>query len=222
MTRRLLVFGTSELGEIVAAHLEHEAPGAVAAFVVDPAYHREDELHGIPVVSSDDVAERFDPATHDMLVTIGYHAMNDSRRATCERMRASGYALGSYISPGASIGPGVELGENSIVLGGAHVQPFAKVGVGVVLWPGVVVSHHATLGDWCFLAPSATVAGNTTIRANCFLGANCTIRDGVSLGERTLVGAGALVTRDTAAGSVIPGTPSSPDPARTSADVRGF
>ena len=128
-------------------------------------------------------------------VAIGYSELNAARARKAAEAKAKGYALATYVSSRARLGP-TRTGRNSFIMESTIIQPFVTIGCNCIVWCGSSVGHHAVIGDNCFLAAGATVAGGVTIGENCFLGINATIREHLKIGAQSIIGAGALIQRD--------------------------
>lgn len=197
MTRKLVMFGTRQIAEVLAWYIERESDYRIAAFTVDGAYLTDTTFQGRPVVAFEEVAQRFAPDEHEMFVALSYAKMNRIRAEKFAAAKAAGYRLASHVSPKAQVWDGLQVGENSFVMEHNVVQPFARIGADTTLWAGNHIGHHSVIGDHCFLASHIVVSGGVTIGDHCFIGVNATLRDGITVAPRCLVGAGALILGDT-------------------------
>ncbi|WP_245651036.1 DapH/DapD/GlmU-related protein [Paramagnetospirillum marisnigri] len=202
----MVIFGTGKIAQVAHACLSDEHD--VVGFTVDRAYLDPSPPTPLPVVAFDDVVERFPPAEVRMFVAMGYHDLNAVRAARLAQAAALGYGFVSWVSPRASIGKGVEIGANCLVMPQASVQPFARLEDGVFVWDNAVIGHHAHIGAHCWITAGAVVASSVGLGAECFLGANAVIVNEVTVGRRCLIGAGALVSAAAADNGVYvaPGT----------------
>lgn len=197
MTRKLVMFGTRQIAEVLAWYIERESDYRIEAFTVDGEYLTDATFQGRPVVAFEEVAQRFGPDEHEMFVAISYARMNRIRAEKFAAAKGAGYRLASHVSPKAQVWDGLQVGENSFVMEHNVVQPFARIGADTTLWAGNHIGHHSTIGDHCFLASHIVVSGGVTIGDHCFIGVNATLRDGITVAPRCLVGAGALILGDT-------------------------
>ncbi|HVI33660.1 acetyltransferase [Phenylobacterium sp.] len=197
MTRKLVMFGTRQIAEVLAWYIERESDYRIEAFTVDGEYLTETSFQGRPVVAFEEVARRFGPDEHEMFVALSYAKMNRIRAEKFAAAKAAGYRLASHVSPKAQVWDGLQVGENSFVMEHNVVQPFARIGADTTLWAGNHIGHHSIIGDHCFLASHIVVSGRVTIGDHCFIGVNATLRDGITVAPRCLVGAGALLLADT-------------------------
>ena len=189
----VIVFGASDLAEVVAYYLSHDAGHRVPAFTVDGAYLKESRLSDRPVVPFEELSRTYSPDRFKLLVAIGYRRVNRLRADKCRAARSAGYQLVSYVSTRATVADNVPMGDNCIILEGNHVQPYARLGSNVVMLSGNLVSHHTSIGDDCFLAGGCAIGGRVTLGRGCFVGLNATVRNLIAVGDDCVVGAGAVL-----------------------------
>jgi sugar O-acyltransferase (sialic acid O-acetyltransferase NeuD family) len=194
---QLVLFGTGPVARVAQFLFSHDSPHEVVAFTVDRDHLAETEVAGLPVVAFEDLASTFPPERFGMFVAVGYRRVNRFRAARYEQAKAMGYELATYVSPRASTWPGVEIGDNCLVMDQVIVNPFVRIGNDTILWSGSHIGHDSVVGDHCFISSHAVVSGFVTVGDNCFLGTNCTIRDGVEVARECVIGAGAVIARDT-------------------------
>jgi sugar O-acyltransferase (sialic acid O-acetyltransferase NeuD family) len=197
MSRRLVIFGTRQIAEVIAYYFDHDSDYEVVAFTVDGDYITDDRFSARPVVPFEDLSRTYSSDDTALFVAVGYKKLNSVRREKMAAARRKGFKLASYVSSRASTWQDLELGENSVVMEANVIQPFVRIGSGVILWSGNHIGHHSTIGDYNFVASHVVVSGNVIIGESCFVGVNSTIRDGVRVGDRCIIGAGSLLMRDT-------------------------
>lgn len=196
MTNKLVIFGLGDIGQLAHYYFENDTDYQVAAFTVDEAYLKEPEFCGLPVVSFEQVGERFPPEDYDLFVALSYARLNDLRKEKYLAAKAMGYRLPSYVSPHATVLNEGRIGENCFILEDNIVQPFVTIGDNVVLWSGNHIGHHSTIKDHCFLASHIVVSGGVTIEESCFIGVNVTLRDHITIGRKCILGAGTVILAD--------------------------
>jgi sugar O-acyltransferase (sialic acid O-acetyltransferase NeuD family) len=207
MKKRLVVFGTGEIGQLAHWYFSADSDYEVAGFAVDPEFLTTDSFCGLPVVSLGDVVTAFPPMDHSAFVALSYAKLNAVRREKYLAMKALGYRMASYVSAKASMLNDGRVGENCFILEDNTIQPFVTIGHNVTLWSGNHIGHHSTIQDHCFLASHIVVSGGVTIEESCFIGVNATLRDHIRIGSKCVVGAGALLLADAEAEGVYIGTP---------------
>lgn len=199
----IIIFGTGQLAEVICHYIETDSGDSVIAFTVDQDYRTQEYLHGLPVVSYEDLEHEFPPEDATLLIPISYKGMNKVREKKYLDAKRKGYKFATYISSKAACHTSV-IGENTIILENNVIQPFATIGNNCIVWSGNHIGHHSKVNDHCFISSHVVVSGGVTIGEYCFLGVNSTIRDNISVGKANLVGAGSLILRDTPDNSVFP------------------
>jgi len=197
----VVIFGIGELGQLAHYYFTHDSPRAIAGFSVDADYANAESVAGLPLVSFDDVGERFPPSSHDFFVAIGYTNLNRARADKCAELKGLGYSLASYVSTRASVWPDLVVGDNCFIMEGNVIQPFVRIGNNVIVWANSLISHHVEIADNCFIASEVTISGGVRIDENCFIGVNATIRQKIAVVRNCIVGAGALILKDARAES---------------------
>lgn len=198
----IIVFGIGKIADVVVCLLEAQSGLTVRGFTCDRAFVTGQENHGRRVVPFDEIESAFPPATHRMLVAIGYHDLNRVRADRCRDAMAKGYDLVSWISPAAHVPASCSFGANCVVMPGAALQPYSRLGNGVFVWDNSVVGHHATIGDYCWLASNCTISSAGTLGARCFVGVNAAIGHNLDVGADSFISAGAVITRSAEPGGV--------------------
>ena len=154
MSRKLVLFGTRQIAEVLGWYFKHDSDYEVVAHTVDAEYLAEDSCGGLPVVAFGEVAAAFPPDTHDMFVALSYARMNAIRAAKYSAAKALGYRLaGKAMWRARAPPPGrawARWARNSFVMEHNVVQPFSRIGCNTFLWAGNHIGHHAVIGDHCF------------------------------------------------------------------------
>lgn len=198
MSKKLLIFGTGLLGEMVKYYFEYNSDYKVTAFVTEDSMLKGDKFCEMPVVPFSKVIDNYPPSCYVMFVAIGYTDLNRNRERIYAECKNAGYDLVSYVHPSATIYNTLKLGENCLILEDVTIQPFAKVGNDVIIWNGSRICHHSIIEDHCFIASNVVVSGGAHIGRNCFLGLNAGVRDFVNVGEFCLIGADSWINKDIA------------------------
>lgn len=210
MKRGIVIFGCGQTAQVIAAlfaKYDSEYRYVVSgykpvAFTVDEKFITDKEMMGLPVVPFEELVARYPPELFDVFVAITFTGLNANRAAVMERVKQKGYNLKSYVSPDATVFPGVTHGENCLILEHNVIQPFVTIGDGVFLWSGNHVGHHSKISNHVFVASHAVISGAVEIGERSFIGVNATIRDNVKIGSRCVIGAGALILSDCEADGV--------------------
>lgn len=195
MKRKLVIFGTGLMAKMAHYYFSRDSNYEVAAFTVNEAFLKEKSFLGLPVHAFESL-ESSCPAQHwDAFVALGPTRMNKNREDLVNVVRATGYALATYISPSAICGSPV--GDNSFVADGAHIHPFAQVGSNLVMWDYALIAHDSVVGDHCYLAPRAVVSTFSTVGNNCVVGTSAVVSTRVKVAAQSLIGATCYISQDT-------------------------
>lgn len=200
---KVVIYGNGSMAGLRYAELFHDSDFEIVAFTVDKDYLKEDEFLGLPVVPFEEVDTRFPPLSHRMIVAVGHTQLNQLRADRCRLSKEMGYELVTFISPRASVCPGVVVGENCRVGSLSVIQPGARIGNNVLIGDASAIGHDVSIEDNCFISIGVTIAGRTKVGRSSFLGAGAVLRDGINIGPRSVIGAGAVVLESTQEGDVL-------------------
>ncbi|MGR9173356.1 acetyltransferase [Rhizobium sp. KDH_Rht_773_N] len=200
--KKIVIFGAGDIAQLAHYYFSTDSAYEVVAFTVDKAFLNEDSFCGLPVVSFEEVTNRYPPTEYSMFVALSYAKLNQIRKQKFEAAIAAGYELCSYVSSKATTLNGAALGRNCFILEDNTIQPFVKIGDNVTLWSGNHIGHHSTISDHTFISSHVVVSGGVTIGESCFIGVNSTLRDHITLGNFCVLGAGTVLLSDAAEYSV--------------------
>lgn len=195
MRKRLLIFGTGLMSDVLASLIEQEQGRRVDAFTVDAAYCDKATHLGAPLIPFEDVVTACPPEDYDFLVAVGYAELNALRGERAAALTRAGYTPASFISTAARVASNAVLGPGCVLFEHVVVHPYARLGCNVVIWPHAYVGHHSTVGDNVFVGGNAVINGGVTIGRHTLVGAGAVVRDFVSVGERCIIGAGSVLLR---------------------------
>lgn len=193
---KVILWGIGKIAQVINFYLTNDSNYEVCAFCVDKEYKNLDFFYNKPVISFDEIVEKFPPTHYLMCIPIGYKKMNTIRMQKYIEAKQKGYKFITYISSKTAY-YGTPVGENTIILDDCVIQPFTEIGNNVIIWSGSCLCHHALVKDNCFISSRVSISGGTTIGENSFIGINATIRDNISIGKYNLIGAGTVVLNDT-------------------------
>jgi len=193
---QIVIFGAGDIARLAHFYFRTDSPHDVVAFVVDAPFKIGNSFEGLPLVSFDEVTERYPPARYASFVAISYAKMNRVRKEKYERMRAAGYELVSYISSRCTYLT-TPPGDNCFILEDNTVQPFVTIGNDVTLWSGNHIGHDSIVEDHCFITSHVVVSGRVRVGTGSFLGVNATLRNGITIAPESLIAAGAVIMKNT-------------------------
>jgi sugar O-acyltransferase (sialic acid O-acetyltransferase NeuD family) len=202
-TRKLVIFGLEDFGQLAYEYFTHDSAYEVVGFCVDGEYLKTNELFGLPALPFEEVDRRFPPADHDLYAAVVYGKLNRIREDICNRAKAKGYRLASYISSRASVWRNASFGEHCFIFEDNTIQPFVTVGSNVVMWSGNHIGHHSRIGNHCFITSHVVVSGWCDVGDYCFLGVNSTLANNTHIGEQCWVSHGSILGGDIPAHSLV-------------------
>lgn len=194
---KLVIFGTGDAARVAHNFFRYDSEHEVVAFTVDRKYLSGESFFDLPLVSFEEISERYPPQEHMMFVALGYSRMNKARAEKYHQAKAKGYELASYVSSRCSFLTENPVGDNCFILEDNTIQPFVRIGNNVTLWSGNHIGHDSIIEDHCFLASHIVVSGRVHIHSYCFIGVNATLRNSITIAPETLIGAGAIIMQDT-------------------------
>lgn len=202
MTKPLIIFGTSQIGELAHYYFTKDAGRDVQAFTIDQAFLNDTRFCDCPVVPFEGIDAIYPPSQYDLFVALSYTSLNQLRAERFQAAQALGYHCPSYVSSRASILTEYPVGQNCLILEDNTVQPFVRIGNNVTMWSGNHIGHHSVIEDHVFISSHVVISGNCHIEPSCFLGVNSTLRDGIRIGRKSVLGVGARILDDVAADGV--------------------
>ena len=193
---KVVIFGSSEIAEMVHFYLTHDSEHEVVAFTVDENYLKADSFQGLPMVPYEKLEQYYPPDRYQLFVAISYQKVNQLRGQKYLHAKARGYSFISYISSRASYF-NTPVGENCFILENNTIQPFTSIGNNCLLLGPNHLGHHCVIEDHCFLSAEVCVGGGAVIGEYTFIGLNATIRNYIKIGKENIIGAGSIVLADT-------------------------
>lgn len=107
----------------------------------------------------------------------------------------------AYVSPLASLGPGVFVGANSVI------GPGARLAEHVFVNRGVTIGHDTTIGAYSRIQPGSNLGGLSRIGAGVTVGLGASLIERLVVGDGAFIAAGAVVIVDVAERVLMTGVP---------------
>lgn len=215
-TEKVVIIGAGETACIAYEYLSQDSPYEVAAFSVEGAFIKENELCGLPIVPFERLQASFNPKNFKAFVAISYTKLNRVRTRLYREVKHKGYSFVSYVSSNAFVWKNVEIGENCFIFENNVLQHRVRIGNNVILWSGNHIGHRAIVHDNCYVSSHVVVSGYCRIGESCFLGVNSCLGDKITIAKDCIIGAGSVVLKDTEPGKIYVGNPARPLRNRTS------
>lgn len=193
--KKLILFGTGKIAEVVHYYAANECGFEVAGFCVDDAFVQTDSFCEKPVVALSKLVDQFPPSSYGMFVAVGYHELNALRKRKCEELSALGYHLVSVIPKSSNLPTNVKTGTNCFIMPPAIIHPCVTIGNDVFVWSGAMIGHHSVIADHCWLTSNCSIGGNVTLGQQTFVAMNAVVSHSVEVGEKCFLGANTLVTK---------------------------
>lgn len=195
-TKKLVIVGAGEQGEIAYEYFTDDSEYEVVAFAVESVYRNTDTLRGLPVIDFEDISSLYPPKEYYAFVAITYVKLNRARRRLYRQCKALGYTCASYVSSHSFFWKNASIGENSFIFEDNTVQYNVRIGNNVVLWSGNHIGHRTVIEDDCWLTSHVVVSGFCHIGSGGFIGVNASIGDNVTIADDVVVGVGTVVVKD--------------------------
>lgn len=201
--RELIIVGNGSYSQMLRNYIELTEFSRVVAYAVDKECIQEKELNGIPVISFEDLREKYSCEDVSLIMGIGYTQMGDIRKRVFEKCKLWGYKFENYIHPTAIIAEDVVMGEGNNILEGVIIEVGVSIGNANLFFGGTMIAHESTIGSYNTFSVKVVVAGCVTVQNNCFLGASSAVKDHITLKDYVLLGAMAFGFKNMESYSVI-------------------
>ncbi|MDO5112540.1 MAG: hypothetical protein Q4E65_09555 [Clostridia bacterium] len=195
--KKLLIFGGGVFAKFLKTTIEADGQGPVEAFCVNEAYlaGARAENPGVPVVAFEELDALYGAGNFEILVSVGYHKMNENRAKVFRACDERGYAIASFVHSTATVRCDT-VGRGNIIMENCRLHYFTRLGEGNIIIADTALGHETRVGDFCFIA-GATTGGLVEIGSYSFIGMKSVVCDHIRLGDHTLLGAGTVASADT-------------------------
>ncbi len=193
-------FGRELLGWIQSSPRWRASVDAdLVAFVADQQPH---EKVGLQFLGS--VAD-YSPIVGDLvLCAIGSPS---ARRRVVEGLEAKGVTFATFVHDDALLGPGVALGEGTIICPRVVITTGITIGRHVQINVNTAVGHDCEIKDFVTISSSCNLTGGVTIGEGAFLATAASIAPGKKVGANGYVGIGSIVLRSVQPNTTVFGNP---------------
>ena len=143
MNKKLLIFGTGEIGQLAHFYFSNDTKWKVHGFICDDEFFTNDRLLNLPCIKSSELS-KYSTDDYAIHVSLSYKKLNKVRQQKYEFIKNLGYEMPSYISSRATIWS-KDIGKNCLILEDQTIQPNVKIGDNVMLWSGNHIGHGTCL-----------------------------------------------------------------------------
>ena len=192
---KIIIYGNGKIAKIIYHFLKKNFK--VAGFTVDKKYIHENSIEGLPLISFEEVQEKYNINEHKMIIAVGYIQMNSVREQKYQEAKEKGYNFVNYIHPSVEIHENIKIGENNIILDHVVIQPYASIGNSNFLWSNATLAHGSSIEDTNWITSGVVISGDVTLKSKCFLGVNSTVGHNITIENENFIGANTLVTKNT-------------------------
>lgn len=200
----IVILGAGGMGRESAQWARDAFPRRVLLGFLDDSMEMDALTAGIAVIGATDWLET---QSAEVVVAIGSPQL---RKDAVRRVRGYGASLLTVVHPSSYRGPGVHVGEGSIIGPNVTLARDVTMGIATIVNYGAQIGHDCRLGDYTFIGPGVNLAGGVSIAEGVDVGIGATAIQNVTVGPWTRLGAGAVVVSDIAARVTAVGVPARP------------
>ncbi len=201
MMENVIIFGTTDLAEVLVYHLQHDERYKIVAVTVEMKYCNEKHFADYPLIPFETINDYIED-DYGFFICVGYSQMNEGRKKIYHKIKNNNYRVLTYIHPTAVVQTN-RISEGSLFFENVTIGPYCTIGTCNIFYPCAHLAHHSKVGNYNFFAISSSVAGHVIVENQCFFGNNSTTKNGIIIRNKTLLGAGAYLDKDTEEGAVI-------------------
>lgn len=207
MSKKLLIIGAGDLGQLMAHHINHSKDFELVGFL-DDTKDAGEVICSKPVLGSLSSVDKLyaHNSFDEVLIAIGYKHL-DFKEKLFNELKGKNIPIAKFIHHSVIFDDSVKIGEGSFILPGVVLDKDVELGKGVLLNTGVVIAHDSYVGDFCFFGPAVSLAGFIKVAAKSFLGINTTIIDNIEISSPIQTGASATVVKNISESGLYLGTP---------------
>ena len=204
-SKKLIIFGTGEIGIMARYYFTHDSDYEVVAFAADDEYVKSDQFEDLPLIKLSNLVAKYPQDKFYIHIALSFSKLNRTREKKYNDVKALGYSLASYVSSKSVFWPDLHIGDNCFILENQTIQPTVIIGSNVMIWSGNHIGHRGVISDHVYISSHVCIAGFCSIGSRTFLGVNSTVKDFTNIGADCFIGMAASVVRDIPDGTVVLG-----------------
>src|SRR3989338_4346923 len=150
--KKLVIFGTGEIGRLAKYYFDKDSAYEVAAFTADDEFVSEDSCERLPLIPLSQIKSKFPSDKYVMHVALSYQKLNQIRAQKYSEAKTLGYSLASYVCSRSVYWDDLSIGDNCFILENQTIQPTVKIGNNVMIWSGNHIGHGSIIGDHTYIS----------------------------------------------------------------------
>lgn len=209
--RDITVVGARGHARVLIHLLQESGTPPTAITDIDARLHGTD-VYGVPIIGGDDAILAQSPEDIVLVNAVGNAPGSGQsglglRRALFESFKDKGFEFASVISGDVVVSSKASLGEGVQAITRATIHPGVNIGDNTIVNTGASLDHDCWVGSHSHIAPWAVLCGGVTVGDECHIGARAVLVPGIQVGTGAVIGAGAVVISDVAPGTTVVGNP---------------
>ena len=207
-SKKLVIFGTGEIGELAKFYFNEDSDYDVVAFCADDAFIKESTFSGLPLVKLSELEDKYPSSKYYVHVALSYKKLNKIREKKYLDIKNRGYILPSYICSKSVYWNDLNVGDNCFILENQTIQPTVKIGSNVMIWSGNHLGHGSEIHDHTYISSHVVISGHCVVGERTFLGVNATVKDFTKIGKDVFIAMDASVVGNVEDGAMVLGAKS--------------
>src|SRR3990167_6146541 len=95
--KKLVIFGTGEIGRMAHFYFTHDSDYEVVAFTADDEFVTDNTYLGLPLLPFSRIKQHYPPNLYEMHVGLSFMRLNQTRAEKYYLAKKAGYTLASYV-----------------------------------------------------------------------------------------------------------------------------
>ena len=209
---KIVIIGGRGNGTVVASTIEDCSDHEVVGFL---NHGNDTEIEGYPVLGPPENWIDMDLDVY-FIFTLSSVKVTSERYKLLKQLHIPEHRFASIIHPSAVVSKQAKIGKGVVMMPLVLVGPGVRIGNHSMLLGQSFIGHDTVLDEMVFVANNATIGGDIKIQRGAHIGSNSSILEHIIIQEYAVVGLGAVVVKDVSAYDVVVG-----NPAKTIRNLKG-
>lgn len=194
---KTIIYGNGAIAKLLFSFARRSMD--IAGFTVDDISIADntDYYMGLPLVPFSRVEKQFSPASHNMIMAMGFIEMNDLRIRKYFEAREKGYCFTSFVHESVLMHDEVVIEDNCVILDHVSIHPGCRIGRSTFVSSNVNIGHDCIVGEANWINSGVAIAGGCNIGKGCFFGVNSSAAHGLRIGARNFIAANTFINKHT-------------------------